>query len=64
VSSPPGAEARCTACLTEVGPDEASCPNCGLRHPTQVLARSGLWVVALGLLILWGLTFLIVAGAR
>jgi hypothetical protein len=59
----PEVELRCTACLTPVAPDDAKCPNCGLKHPTRVLARGGLWVVALGLCGLWALAFLVVAGA-
>jgi hypothetical protein len=59
-----GGPLRCTACLTEVGRDDESCPNCGLRHPTQVLARGGLWVVALALAGLWGITLLVVSAAQ
>ena len=60
----PDAEVRCTACLSPVTPEDSTCPNCGLQHPTRVLARGGLWVVALVLCGVWALAFLIVAGAR
>jgi hypothetical protein len=62
--SPPGAGLRCTACATPVPRDAPACPNCGLRHPTRVLARGGLWIVAAGLCAIWALTLLIVAGTR
>jgi hypothetical protein len=64
VSSPPDAEPRCTACLNPVAPEDAKCANCGLQHPTRVLARGGLWVVALVLCGVWAIAFLVVAGAR
>jgi hypothetical protein len=63
VNGAPGGEPRCTACATPVARDAPSCPNCGLRHPTQVLARGGLWIVAAVLCVLWGAAFLVVAGA-
>jgi hypothetical protein len=62
--APPGLGLRCTACATPVERDAATCPSCGLRHPTRVLARGGLWIVAAGLCVIWALTFVIVAGTR
>ena len=60
----PLAAPRCTVCGTAVANDEPRCPNCGLSHPARVLARGGLWGVAL-LLTLAGLGSLAIgAGAR
>jgi hypothetical protein len=64
VSADPIAEPRCTVCHTSVAPSAARCPNCGLSHPTRVLARGGLWLVAVALLAGWLLTFAVVASAR
>ena len=63
MTTPAGGELRCTACLSPVTAEEATCPSCGVRHPSQVLARSGLWAVALALCLVWAIAFLIVAGA-
>jgi hypothetical protein len=62
-ADPPG-EPRCTVCHTLVPDTAARCPNCGLSHPTRVLARGGLWLVAGVLLAGWLLTFAVVATAR
>ena len=58
------AEPRCTVCGTTVAEDEPRCPNCGLSHPARVLARGGLWAVALVLTLAWLCSLAIVAGAR
>jgi hypothetical protein len=63
MSTPSGRELHCTACLSPVTAESATCPNCGIQHPSQVLARGGLWVVALVLCVIWAAAFLIVAGA-
>ena len=63
MSTPTGGELHCTACLSPVTAEEATCPSCGVRHPSQVLARSGLWLVALVLCVIWAVAFVIVAGA-
>ncbi len=60
----PVAEPRCTVCGTAVAEDEPRCPNCGLSHPARVLARGGLWGVALVLTLAWLCSLAIVAGAR
>jgi hypothetical protein len=60
----PVTEPHCTVCATPVTRAMARCPNCGLAHPTRVLARGGLWAVALALLLAWLLAFAIVATSR
>jgi hypothetical protein len=60
----PLAEPHCNVCATPVTRDMARCPNCGLSHPTRVLARGGLWAVALALVVAWLLAFAIVATSR
>jgi predicted nucleic acid-binding Zn ribbon protein len=64
MSAEPLAESRCNVCGTPVTRDMARCPNCGLSHPTRVLARGGLWAAALVLLVAWLVALAIVAGAR
>jgi hypothetical protein len=63
VNAEPLAEPRCTVCGTVVA-DEPRCPTCGLSHPARVLARGGLWGVALAITLAWLLALAIVAGAR
>jgi uncharacterized OB-fold protein len=58
------AESRCNVCGTSVTHDMVRCPNCGLSHPTRVLARGGLWAAALVLLAAWLIALAIVASAR
>jgi hypothetical protein len=60
----PLTELHCNVCATLVTREMARCPNCGLSHPTRVLARGGLWAVGLGLLLAWLLTLAIVAMSR
>jgi hypothetical protein len=60
----PLTELHCNVCATPVTRAMARCPNCGLSHPTRVLARGGLWAVGLALLLAWLLAFAIVATSR
>jgi predicted nucleic acid-binding Zn ribbon protein len=59
---------HCTVCGTEVETDTKRCPACGLARPaargTEVLGRSGLWMLGIALLAVYGVTLLIVAAAR
>lgn len=59
---------QCTVCGTEVEVDAARCPSCGLAKPaargSQVLGRSGLWMLALVLLVVYAIVLAIVAGAH
>ena len=59
---------NCTVCGTEVEIDTKRCPSCGLARPaargTEVLGRSGLWMLGVALLAVYGVTLLIVAAAR
>ena len=59
---------QCTVCGTEVAIDAKRCPSCGLARPaargSQVLGRSGLWMLAVILLAVYGVVLLIVAAAR
>ena len=58
---------QCTVCGTEVEVDAKRCPACGLARPaargSQVLGRSGLWMLAAVLLALYGVVLLIVAAS-
>jgi hypothetical protein len=62
--APTPPETRCTVCRTPVARDVPRCPSCGLRHPTRVIERGGLWAVALVLFLVWLLALALVAGAR
>jgi hypothetical protein len=64
MSAEPLGELRCTVCQTPVERSTARCPNCGLSHPTRVLARGGLWLVAGVLVAGWLLAFAVVASVR
>jgi hypothetical protein len=59
---------QCTVCGTEVAADSKRCPSCGLALPaargSQVLGRTGWWMLAGVLLALYGVVLLIVAAAR
>ena len=59
---------RCNVCGTDVAIDTKRCPSCGLARPaargTEVLGRSGLWVLGVILLVVYGVVLLIVAAAR
>jgi predicted nucleic acid-binding Zn ribbon protein len=59
---------RCTVCGTEVEIDSKRCPSCGLARPaargSQVLGRTGLWMLAGVLLAVYGVVLIIVAAAR
>jgi len=59
---------QCNVCGTAVEIDSKRCPSCGLARPaargTQVLGRSGLWVLAVVLLAVYGAVLLIVAAAH
>jgi hypothetical protein len=59
---------HCTVCGTEVQSDTERCPSCGLARPaargTQVLGRSGIWLLGAMLLSLYAVVLLIVAVAR
>jgi hypothetical protein len=63
----PGSQ-HCNICGTEVEMETKRCPSCGLARPaargTQVLGRSGLWVLGVILLAVYGVVLLIVAAAR
>jgi len=58
----------CNVCGTEVEADTLRCPSCGLSLPAargpQVLGRSGLWVLGIVMLAVYGAVLLIVAAAR
>jgi hypothetical protein len=51
-----------------VGSETKRCPSCGLARPaargTQVLGRSGIWMLGAMLLSLYAVVLLIVAVAR
>jgi hypothetical protein len=59
---------QCTVCGTEVGSDTKRCPSCGLARPaargSEVLGRSGFWMLGAVLLAVYGVVLLIVAAAR
>ena len=59
---------RCTVCGTEVAIDAKRCPSCGLARPaargSEVLGHSGLWMLAVVLLAVYGVVLHIVAAAR
>ena len=59
---------HCNVCGTEVGTDTKRCPSCGLARPaargSQVLGRSGIWMLAALLLSVYAVVLLIVAAAR
>ena len=59
---------QCSVCGTEVERDAKRCPSCNLARPaargSQVLGRSGLWVLGAVLLAVYGVVLLIVAAAR
>jgi hypothetical protein len=70
MSSPaePLANPQCTVCGTEVSIDTARCPSCGLARPaargSQVLGRSGFWVLGLILLSVYAVVLAIVVSAH
>ena len=51
-----------------MGTDTKRCPSCGLARPaargSQVLGRSGIWMLAALLLSVYAVVLLIVAAAR
>lgn len=59
---------QCTVCGTDVETDTARCPSCGLARPaargSQVLGRSGFWMLGLVLLALYAAVFVIVVTAH
>jgi hypothetical protein len=58
----------CTVCGTEVEPNAARCPSCGLARPAargpQVLGRSGFWMLGVVLFAVYAVVLLIVASAH
>ena len=67
-SAEPLSVPRCTVCGVEVGSDTKRCPNCNLALPaargSQVLGRTGLWMLGGVLLAVYAVVLLIVAAAR
>jgi hypothetical protein len=59
---------QCTVCGAEVESDTKRCPACGLARPaargSEVLGRTGLWLLGAVLLAVYAVTLLIVAAAR
>ena len=59
---------HCSVCGTEVAVDSARCPSCGLARPaargSQVLGRSGFWMLGAVLLAVWAIVLVIVASAH
>ena len=59
---------QCTVCGTEVESDTKRCPSCGLARPaargSEVLGRTGFWMLGAALLAVYGVVLLIVAAAR
>ena len=59
---------QCSLCGTEVEIDAARCPSCNLARPaargSQVLARSGFWLLGLVLLAVYAVVLAIVATAH
>ena len=59
---------HCTVCGTEVESDTKRCPGCNLSLPaargSQVLGRSGFWMLGLALLAVYAVVLLIVATAH
>ena len=59
---------QCTVCGTDDETDTARCPSCGLARPaargSQVLGRSGFWMLGLILLALYATVFVIVVTAH
>jgi hypothetical protein len=59
---------RCTVCGAGVESEMKRCPECGLSLPTargsQVLGRTGLWMLGGVLLAVYAVVLLIVAAAR
>jgi predicted nucleic acid-binding Zn ribbon protein len=58
----------CTVCGTTVESDTKRCPNCNLSLPaargSQVLGRTGLWMLGGVMLAVYAIVLLIVAAAR
>jgi hypothetical protein len=65
---PPLPVSQCTVCGTDVETDTARCPSCGLTRPaargSQVLGRSGFWMLGLVLLVLYVTVLVIVVTAH
>jgi hypothetical protein len=59
---------HCAVCGTQVDPDAARCPSCNLAKPaargSQVLGRSGFWMLGLVLVVVYAIVLVIVAGAH
>jgi hypothetical protein len=59
---------HCTVCGVDVETDTRRCPGCGLSLPaargSQVLGRTGLWMLGGVLLAVYAVVLLIVAAAR
>ena len=59
---------HCTVCGEPVESDAKRCPNCNLSLPaargSQVLGRSGLWMLGGVMLAVYAVVLLIVAAAR
>jgi len=59
---------QCTVCGTEVATDTARCPSCGLARPaargSQVLGRSGFWMLGAVLLAVYAAVLVIVVTAH
>jgi hypothetical protein len=59
---------QCTVCGTDVEINTARCPSCGLARPaargSQVLGRSGIWMLAAILLAVYVAVLVIVATAH
>ena len=59
---------HCTVCGTEVESGTKRCPSCRTARPgargAEVIGRSGLWMLGVVLLAVYGVVLLIVAAAR
>jgi hypothetical protein len=59
---------QCTVCGAVVGSETKRCPNCNLALPaargTEVLGRTGLWMLAGVMLAVYAIVLVIVAAAR
>jgi hypothetical protein len=59
---------QCTVCGTEVETNAARCPSCGLARPaargSEVLGRSGFWLLGGVLLAVYAVVLVIVAAAH
>jgi hypothetical protein len=59
---------QCTVCGTDVEINTGRCPSCGLARPaargSQVLGRSGFWMLGAILLAVYAVVLIIVATAH